>query len=434
MRKIRFIKINSEIFAHSLNFNYFCQLKHKKKQDNIFIEMKDVMTQTKRFFMRPFFRDPRTLLGLWLLLGLIATLMKIHRCNNFLIFKYVFWHTWNQTSLYAPYPDFYFDTNHYGPFFSLVIAPFAVLPHPLGLMFWLVLMSLALYYAVRKLPMPQGKQIFIYWFCAHELLTALFMSQFNIIIAAIIVASFYCIEKEKDATAAFFIMVGTFVKLYGIVGLAFFFFSRHKLRFVLALVGWAALFFVLPMTISSPEYIIGQYQEWYASLTAKNMENMFSNMQNQSLLGLVRKISHVSTYSDLWLIVPGILAFCYPYLRISQYRHLAFRYAFLASVLLFVVLFSTGSESSTYIIALLGVAIWYVTAPWKRNRWDVALMVFAFILTSMSPSDLFPAYIRKTYVQPYALKALPCVLVWFKLVYEMAVRDYAPCEIEAREA
>lgn len=285
-------------------------------------------------------------------------------------------------------------------------------------------MTLALFVAIRKLPLRQGKQIFCYWFCAHELLTALFMSQFNIIIAAIIIASFYCVEKEKDITAACFIMIGTFVKLYGIVGLAFFFFSKHKVKFVAALIGWAALFFVLPMAITSPEYIIDQYKEWYLSLSGKNVENMFSDMQNQSLLGLVRKISHVTTYSDLWLIVPGILAFCYPYLRLKQYSNIAFRYAFLASTLMFVVLFSTGSESSTYIIALLGVAIWYVTAPWQRSRWDIALMVFAFILTSMSPSDLFPAFIRKNYVQPYALKALPCVLIWFKLVYEMATRDY----------
>lgn len=387
--------------------------------------MDERIAAIKHFFMRPFFRNPRTLLGLWLSLALIAALIKVNRCNNFLIFKYVFWHTWEQTSLYAPYPDFYFDTNHYGPFFSIVVAPFAVLPHPLGLIFWDLLMVLALYVAVRKLPMAQGKQIFCYWFCAHELLTALFMSQFNIIIAAIIVGAFYCIEKEKDFMAACFIMIGTFVKLYGIVGLAFFFFSKHKGKFVLSLLFWAVACFVLPMAISSPEYIIGQYHEWAASLTGKNVENMFSNMQNQSLLGLVRKISHVSTYSDLWLIVPGILAFCYPYLRIKQYGNIAFRFAFLASVLMFVVLFSTGSESSTYIIALLGVAIWYVTAPWQRNRWDIALMVFAFILTSMSPSDLFPAFIRKNYVQPYALKALPCVLVWFKLIYEMSVKDYS---------
>lgn len=59
----------------------------------------------KRFFGRPFFSDPRTLLGLWLILGVVSALTKIHKCNNFLIFKYVFWHAWEQTSLYAQYPS-----------------------------------------------------------------------------------------------------------------------------------------------------------------------------------------------------------------------------------------------------------------------------------------------------------------------------------------
>lgn len=393
--------------------------------------MSNLLDKIKRFFAKPFFSDPRTLLGLWILLPVIAGLMKIHKCNNFLIFKYVFWHTWNGQSLYETYPADYWDSNHYGPFFSLLIAPFAVLPHPLGLVFWLIIMSLLLYYAIRKLPLPQGKQIFIYWFCAHELLTALFMSQFNIAIAAIIIATFYCVQREKDVTATFFIMLGTFVKLYGIVGLAFFFFSKHKLRFVVSFAAWAVVFFVLPMLISSPEYIMEQYKEWYVSLTEKNATNMFDGGTNQSLLGLFRKISHCATYSDLWLIVPGLIAFGVPYLRFKQYSNLAFRYALLASVLLFVVLFSTGSESSTYIIALLGAAIWYVSSPWKRNRWDIALMVFAFILTSMSPSDLFPAFIRKNYVQPYALKALPCVLIWLKLTYEMWTRDYSPVVADA---
>lgn len=381
---------------------------------------------TKRFFSKPFFSDPRTLLGLWLLLAIIAAVTKLNKCNNFVIFKYVFWHTWNETSLYAEYPAEYFDINHYGPLFSLIIAPFAVVPHFFGLLFWEIFLSLMLFRAIRTMPIVKGKQIFIYWFCAHELLTALFMQQFNIAIAAIIVATYVMIEKEKDHWATLLILIGTFVKLYGIVGLAFFFFSRHKLKFILSFIGWSVLLFVLPMLISSPEYIIDQYKEWYINLSEKNADNMFSSGTNQSLLGLVRKISHIATYSDLWLIVPGILFFCAPYLRFSQWKNSAFRLTYLASVLMFVVLFSTGSESSTYIIALLGVAIWYVVSPWQRTKWDIALMVFAFILTSMSPSDLFPAFIRKNYVQPYALKALPCVLVWFKLTYEMLTRDYAP--------
>lgn len=384
------------------------------------------MKQVQRlylFLQKPFFSDYRTLLGLWLLLPVIATLLKLSKHNNFLIFRYVYWHTIEQLPLYVAY-DEYWDTNHYGPFFSLVIAPFAMLPVRWGLFFWLIVLSLSLYYAIRKLPFPDRKRIFLYWFCAHELLTALFMSQFNIAIAAIIVATFYCIEKEKDIWAACFIMLGTFVKLYGIVGLAFFFFSKHKVKFLLALLGWALVMFIAPMAISSPDYIISQYVGWWDSLSAKNAENIFSGGQNISLLGMVRKISGCASYSDLWLILGGLIIFGLPYLRIAQYKYKAFRYALLASVLLFVVLFSTGSESSTYIIAFVGVGIWYWSVPWKRSKWDIALMVFAFILTSFSPSDLFPAYLRKEFVQPYALKALPCAIIWFKLSYEMCFRNY----------
>lgn len=384
------------------------------------------MKQVQRlylFLQKPFFSDYRTLFGLWLLLPVIATLLKLSKHNNFLIFRYVYWHTIEQLPLYVAY-DEYWDTNHYGPFFSLVIAPFAMLPVRWGLFFWLIVLSLSLYYAIRKLPFPDRKRIFLYWFCAHELLTALFMSQFNIAIAAIIVATFYCIEKEKDIWAACFIMLGTFVKLYGIVGLSFFFFSKHKVKFLLALLGWALVMFVAPMAISSPDYIISQYVGWWDSLSAKNAENIFSGGQNISLLGMVRKISGCASYSDLWLILGGLIIFGLPYLRIAQYKYKAFRYALLASVLLFVVLFSTGSESSTYIIAFVGVGIWYWSVPWKRSKWDIALMVFAFILTSFSPSDLFPAYLRKEFVQPYALKALPCAIIWFKLSYEMCFRNY----------
>ncbi|MEG0464793.1 glycosyltransferase family 87 protein, partial [Bacteroides sp.] len=117
------------------------------------------MHRLSLFLQKPFFSDYRTLFGLWLLLPIIAGLIKVS--NNFLIFKYVFWHTVDQTSLYTAYPE-YWDTNHYGPVFSLVIAPFAILPPRLGLILWLVVLSLALYYAVRKLPLVKRKHIFIY--------------------------------------------------------------------------------------------------------------------------------------------------------------------------------------------------------------------------------------------------------------------------------
>ena len=380
------------------------------------------------FFHKPFFSNPRTLFGLWTLLAVVAGLTKMapHRHNNFLIFRGVFWHTIQKLSLYDFYPTEYNDHNHYGPIFSLVIAPFAVVPDAIGLLLWLVVLALGMYYAVRRLPLEEGRQIFLYWFCAHELLTALQMQQFNIAIAAIIIGSFAAIEKGREVTAAFLIVLGTFVKLYGVVGLAFFFFVKRKPRFILALIGWSVVCFVAPMLISSPEYVVGQYVEWYERLAAKNGENTFSLMQNISLLGMIRKISGSASYSDLLVILPGLVLFGLPYLRFGQYRHLAFRYAILSSVLLFVVLFSTGSESSTYIIPFAGIALWYTTSPWKRSGWDVALLVFAFVLSSLSPSDLFPRSLREAYVLPYALKALPPTLIWLRLSYELLTRDYAP--------
>lgn len=386
------------------------------------------------FFAKPFFSDYRTLLGLWLLLPVVAAVAKLHSCNNFLMYKNVFWHVWNETSLFAEYPAEYFDVNHYGPLFGVLIAPFAVTPLFVGLLTWLIALSMFLYVAIRRSQFTRYQQLFILWFCVHELLTALFMMQFNVAIAAVILFSYYCIEKEKDFWAAFFIMLGTFVKIYGIVGLAFFFFSKHKGKFIGSLIFWAVVMFVTPMAISSPEYVVGQYQEWYTCLLEKNNENWESIAQNISLLGMVRRLSgamihgdlHAMTYSDLWLIVPGLLLFLLPYLRFSQYRHVAFRQTLLASVLMFVILFSTGSESSGYITPFIGIVVWYTAAPWVRTKWDVALLVFAFILSSMSPSDLFPAYLRKEWVQPFALKALPVTIIWLKLCWEMLTKDYAP--------
>ena len=386
-----------------------------------------MIERCKEILAKPFFRDFRTLAGLWLLLGVLAAVMKMHSHNNFLVFRGSFWHAWQGLPLYAEYPQEYWDINHYGPLFSLVIAPFAVVPEWLGLLMWCIALSLGLYVAVRRSLLTSGQQLFVLWFCAHELLTALYMQQFNIAIAAIIVGAFFLIEKERDATAAFLIVLGALVKIYGIVGLAFFFFSKHKVRFVAALAVWSAVMFVAPMVLSSPDYVVGQYQAWMVDLASKNSENAEALMQNISLLGMTHRVTGLE-FSDLWLIVPGLVMFGIPYLRINQYQNVAFRQTLLASVLMFTVLFSTGSESSGYIIALVGVVVWYTAAPWQRNRWDVALMIFVFVLTSLSPSDLFPAYLRKEWVQPYALKALPVTIVWFKLCYEMWTRGYSPIE------
>ena len=111
----------------------------------------NITTKAKAFFAKPIFHDRRTILWLWLALSVIAAVLKYNRTdNNFRIFRGVFWHTLQGTSLYGEYPLEYYDVNHYGPFFSLVVAPFALMPIPVGLIFWCIALSLTLYFAVTR--------------------------------------------------------------------------------------------------------------------------------------------------------------------------------------------------------------------------------------------------------------------------------------------
>ena len=120
------------------------------------------------------------------------------------------------------------------------------------------------------------------------------------------------------------------------------------------LVFWAVIVFLLPMLYASPEYVVHSYKEWFDVLVYKNGLNQFSVNQNISLLGMLHRITGAS-FSDLWIIVPGMILFALPYLRIRQYQYESFRFLFLSSALLFMVLFSTGTETYGYLTAMVAV-------------------------------------------------------------------------------
>lgn len=367
------------------------------------------------------FNNRKLIISIWVLLAFVSAIKQYLRGNhnNYLIFKNVFYHTLEQKSLYATYPELYFDHNHYGPIFSLFIAPFAILPDAVGMVLWCVFNAVVLVYAISQIKLEANKINLILWICAHEFLTAILGQQFNPIMTSIIILSYVLIEKEKDFWSACLIILGTFIKLYGIVGLAFFFFSKNKLKFIGSLAIWSVVFFVLPMAISSPDFIINSYSEWFARLVEKNNENAsLTSMQDISIMGMFRKILNMPHLSNLLFLIPGILLFGLPYLRFNMFSNKKFQLLLLSSVLIFTVIFSSGSESPTYIIAFAGVAIWFVIQE-EKTKWTWFLFIFAMILTSFSPSDLIPKFLRETYVKPYALKALPCILIWFQIIYEL---------------
>lgn len=375
-----------------------------------------------------FISNPKYIFGVYLLVSVLSAIAKFQggalKYNNYLIFKNVFTNTLQEKNIYLLYPDVHFDSNHYGVFFSILIAPFAILPDWLGMILWNVANTLVFLFAVYKLPFSNQKKAFFAWLCLQEFITAAVSLQFNIALTGLLILSAVYVYERKETQSAIAILIGFFVKLYGIAGLSAFFFIKNKWKFILSFVGFGILFFILPMLISSPHFGIQSYSDWFQSLSEKNSSNqVLGNRQDYSLMGIVRRVLGNADISNLTFLVPGILVFALPYLRFKQYKNLPFQLMILASTLLFIVLFSSGSESPTYIIAVSGVMIWFIIQK-EKSPLIIGLLIFVIILTCFSFSDLFPKSIKDNYIMKYSLKALPCCFVWFRIIYELMTKDF----------
>jgi hypothetical protein len=173
---------------------------------------------------------------LWFLLAAAAAIAEISRglsaINNYEIFAGVFHHSRQQQHLYLAYPAEYIDSNHYGPLFSILIAPFALLPDAIGCFLWCIANAWVLFYAIRQLDLSKQQQHIILLIGLVEMMTAIHNVQFNPMLTGWIILSYVLVEKENDFWACFFIVAGFLIKIYGIAGIAFFWFSRHKIKFI----------------------------------------------------------------------------------------------------------------------------------------------------------------------------------------------------------
>ncbi|TAD85612.1 MAG: DUF2029 domain-containing protein [Bacteroidetes bacterium] len=365
--------------------------------------------------------------AVWMLLALVATALELSRnsFNNYHIYRYVHLHTVEQLPLYAEYPEKYFDNNHYGPVFGLLIAPFAMLPVPIGLLLWGIANAALLLYAIHSLPLTNTQKQAIAWIALVEMMTAAHNVQFNSMLAAFMILAFVHVQKGNNQWATLFIAIGFLTKLYGIAGLCFFLFAKNKVSFVAWFLFWLLVLAVLPMTYSSVEYIITTYQEWIQKLVYKNAKNAsvaVSNMQDISMMGLVKRIAHLPNLSSMPFLAAALVGFGLPLLRFKMYTQQWFQQYYLALVLITIVIFSSSAESPTYVIAMVGAGLWYV---WQKQTWATYVIVFAVLLTSLSATDLFPPVVRNEFIKPYALKALPCCLIWGIMVYQLLTKRFS---------
>lgn len=369
---------------------------------------------------------------LWFFLAFLAVLLETmrHTINNYIIFKHVYVHVVNQMHLYIEYPEIYDDHNHYGPLFSILIAPFALLPDVIGVFLWALANAAVLFIAIRKLSLEREKFYTVLLIGAVELMSSTHHVQYNPMVGAWLVLAYVMVDKEKDLWGTFFIVLGFLTKVYGIAGLTFFLFSKHKVKFIGYFIMWMIVLACLPMIISTPSFIIQTYQDWFDSLRWKDEKNASQSLtfglQDVSLIGVFRRTLQVKI-SDMVVLGPAALLYALPLLRFSQYKYAAYRLRYLALALISVVIFSSSAESVTYIIAVVGVALWYVLLE-RKTAWTTAMLVFIIIVTILSPTDLCPPPL-KDLIRAYALKAVPCFIVWLLLLRDVAFKNFSSKEL-----
>lgn len=335
--------------------------------------------------------------------------------NNYVIFTEAFHHLVVQEDLYSLYPEEHWDYYKYSPTFALFMGPFAQLPDWLGIILWNLLNAFILILALFSLRKVPANNSWMVWIILIELVTSMQNSQSNAIMAGLVIFAFHQQDEGKPHWASLLLALSIYVKLFSLVALSLALFSRDKFKFGLYWLLWMIVLFALPLMVVTPQYLLDQYQSWWQLLREDHSLSL-----GLSVMGWLQSWFHFGLNKQ-WVVLIGAIIYMIPFLRVKEYSNPIFRLWILASVLLWMVVFNHKAESPTFIIALAGVAIWFLTC---RMKWyDITLLVLVIIFTSLSPTDIFPGALRKNVVEPYVLKAVPCIFVWIRIVVGLIVGE-----------
>lgn len=340
----------------------------------------------------------------------------LNKYHNFSIFQHSSFHFFQKTNLYIEYPKEYTDIFLYNPTFPIIFAPVAYLPTFIGLFVWGVIITGSFYLAVRLLPFNKKSILFIFYFTFLELVTSAQNLQTNSLIAASILFAFILLERKSTFKSALFVNLGFFVKAYGAISGVFYILKNVRLKSLLHLLCWFLILLCLPLLFYSPSQFILLYKQWFETLSNDHSINL-----GLSVMSFMASVFHYNG-PVLYTQLAALLLLLITMLIIALKRsYEEVKFLFLAYIMIWVIIFNHAAESSTYIIASTGAAIWYVNS--EKTILDKILIIITFILTVLSPSDLFPAYLRKLYVIPYSLKVVGPMLIFIK-IQVLLITDY----------
>ena len=358
---------------------------------------------------------PNCVLAVYCLAALIATIIKLapgpfeqngfhyQPLQDFAIFRNSFFHLIHHQNLYARFDFEQWDFYRYSPAFALLFAPFALLPYAIGAVLWNLLNAASLYWAVRWVPsLDDRPKMLALWFMFLAMLNSVANAQSNALVAALMIFAWSTHERDKPDAPALLIVLATFIKLFGIFALLPCLFKPRRRHLLVFTAAWAAVLALAPLFVVTFNELGLLYRNWYATLVTFNQARL-----GISVMGFLKAWLHLDPPSNYVVVAGAILLIATSLLN----RH--HRILVMASVLIFVTIFNYAAESPSYVIAVSGVALWYFSQP--RTPVNLALLAATFLLTMLASTDLIPRSLRHDFLEPYVVKALPCIAVWLKI-------------------
>lgn len=345
----------------------------------------------------------RSMAVVWIAAVIVIALQAAARENNvFLTFRASWYNLAEGRDLYQLNASHY-DYYKYSPTFALLFAPFALLPLTGGLLLWTAANAAALYYALGRvftgeLLLAARGIVFV------DMVGSMQNAQSNVLSAALMILVFVELERRRELTAAIAVTLGTLIKIFPVTAAAFAIFRPYRVpRFALWGIVCGAAGIAAPLLIVSPGELADLYRSWGALSKEDAMTRGYSVMEHLEML------FHLDLPNAPIQLV-GAAIMLAPLRRYWMWGNDRFRLLFLASVLMYGVLFNHKAESPTFIIATAGVAIWLLTVDRSPLNW--AAFALFVVGTTLSSSDVMPEALQEGFFEPYKLKTVPVLFVW----------------------
>ena len=345
----------------------------------------------------------RALATVWLLAVVVVSFQaSAQHNNNFEIFRTAWSNLITGRDLYGASPR-HFDYYKYSPTFALLFAPFAVVPFWLGMFLWNAANAWALYWSLGMV-LDARAALAARTIVLLDALGSMQNAQSNALSAGLMIMAFSFLYGRREIRAATAIAVGAAIKIFPVIAATFALFRPYRLpRFAGAGVAVGLLLLAAPLLVISPAALLDQYRSWGAISSSDALLRGYSVMEQV----------HLWTGAD-WPNWPMQLAAAVvliaPLSRVSRWGIERFRLLFLASVLMFCVLFNHKAESPSFVVAAAGVAIWFVVAKRDAVAWGAfALFVVGTVL---SASDAMPEILQERFFEPYRFKTIPVLVIW----------------------